>query len=153
MKIGPWLVTAIAATLLLLAFIGVSTVFSIRETGKICIAVYDGFTLEPIENAKVVIPEIDKTLYTGTDGKTDIITVPVLPDEHYNELKKQEYGRITVLVYADGYLPYGLFFAHVYPDTTRSPNIWLFEDDGGEPFVIIESPNPVWANEIIERYK
>ena len=124
-----------------------------KAEGKLIICVYDGFMQTPVQNAKVVIPETEQILYTDTSGKTEAFSVPIVRDTHFDDIKPQNYGRITVLVYADGYLPYALFFAQVTPDKTRRIDTWLFEDDGSEPFIIIESPEKEWAFELIDEYQ
>ena len=127
-----------------------------HKHGSIRICVLDGFGKFPIENAKVVIPETGDELYTNADGLTEKVNVPVLRDIHYDGILRQNYGRITVLVYAQGYVPYGIFFVQIESDTDRLINAWVFENDGIEeqdPFVIIESPDTEWANELIRSYQ
>ena len=124
------------------------------EAGMFCIRVYDGFSSEPIEGAKVTIPETGMSFYTDKNGETEKITVPIEKDSHYDKLLKQEYGCATVIVSAEGYLPYAIFYVQVVKDTLRSPNIWLFKDDGTSPsYVIIESPDSSWAETFIEKYQ
>ena len=146
------LLLCISTLLLIISVFAAIISCKIVNIGYLYINVFDGFTSLPIENARVVIPEIDSEFYTDDNGSTDKIKVPLLMDTHFNSIHKQEYGTITVIVYADGYTPYALFFTQIYKNETRSPNIWLFEDDGAKPFIIIESPNELWAYELINKY-
>ena len=56
---------------------------------------------EPLEGAVVVIPETNMQYITNTEGKTELIQVPLLRDKHYSKLLKQDYGLVTVLVYCE----------------------------------------------------
>ena len=146
---------AVAALLIITGscIIFAATIKHDLPTGSIQICVCDGFTEEPIANARVVIPETGDELYTDSNGLTNPLEVPYLTDEHYKHISPQDYGRITVIVYADGYIPYAIFFVHVHKNENRLINTWLFEDDGtSDPFVIIESPDTKWANELIRSY-
>jgi len=113
--------------------------------------VIDGQTKLPIDNAVVVIPEFSETHYTRADGKTDVIRLPYL--EHSSEILKKDWQEITLLVYADGYAPYALFYLRLSADTHRQgPTVMLFPDRG-KVFSIIEGPPENWAEKLLKKYQ
>lgn len=123
-----------------------------HETGFMRVCVHDGETDMPIEGARVVIPETGYECKTDSDGFTPVMELPVYYDEQYSKLLSQDYGRITVLVYCEGYVPYALYFTHIEPNTLRrGPNVWLFPGDG-MPFSIIEGPDDEWSERLIMEY-
>lgn len=125
--------------------------------GSLKIEVVDGFTDLPIEGASVIIPEINKSFITGEDGRTPLITVPVLTDSRYDETLKQGWGGISVLVYCQGYIDYALFYAHVTQGEERAAvKIYLFQEGStgsSQPFSIIEGPDRQWVKEILDKYR
>lgn len=134
------------------------SVFGTAKTqGKLCIEVVDGKSEKPVEGATVVIPEIDASYQTGSDGKTAIIDVPVLENKHFSSIQQMPWGEVTVLVYKDGYIPYALFHTQVWQSQLRNgPRIYLFIDDGstsGDAFSVIEGPQRLWVNELVEKYR
>ncbi|MEG1559863.1 MAG: hypothetical protein RRY79_01915 [Clostridia bacterium] len=122
-----------------------------RPEGYMRVTVLDGFSNAPIKGARVYIPELNLTAYTDDSGKTDILKIPIKKEAHYEVLLEQDYGITTVLVYKDGYTPYGLFYAHVIAGELRKgPNIYLFPyENGSSPFIVIESPDEEWAEKLI----
>ena len=151
---------ALTALLTVSAFIAAALIFSgnrnragSNETGFMRVCVHDGETDMPLAGARVVIPETGGEYETGEDGFTPVMELPVYYDEQYNDILKQDYGRITVLVYHEGYVPYALYFTHVEPNTLRrGPNVWLFRGNGS-PFSIIEGPDDDWSERLIEEYR
>ncbi|MEL7608221.1 MAG: hypothetical protein AAGU74_01790 [Bacillota bacterium] len=125
--------------------------------GTIQIIVVDGFSDLPLEGASVVIPELDQTFATNAEGKTPMIDIPILQDEHYNTILSQPWGRITVLVYSEGYLPHALFYVMIWENQTRlGPTIYMFPEGSSyenQPFIVVEAPHRLWASELIEKYR
>lgn len=125
--------------------------------GSIQIIVVDGYSDLPLQGASVVIPELDQTFVTDAEGKTPMIDVPIYQDEHYNSMLSQPWGRVTVLVYFDGYLPYALFYTMIWENQTRlGPKIYLFPEGSSyenQPFIVVEAPHRLWVEELLERYR
>ena len=128
---------------------------AVDATGLMRVRVVDGMTDEPIRGAEVVLPEAGILCRTGADGMTGLMTVPCVPDERHASLCGTEDGRTTVIVYADGYVPYLLLYAMVEPGREReTPTAYMFPDDGSLPvFAVIEAPPMEWAAAVAERYR
>ena len=144
-------VIAVVSTLLLL-FTGSCKQ---QDTGSISIRVLDGWTEAPIAHARVVIPETGSVLETDDSGRTALISVPVVPDAHFQRILPQDWGTVTVLVYAEGYYACALYHARVTADTARENlPVRLFPQDGtlDVPFSVIEAPDDDWVAEMLRRY-
>ena len=127
------------------------------ETAALTLRVLEGYTESPIENATVVILETGKTYKTNENGLTDVIEVPVIRDTRYDAILEKPWGEVSLIVYKDGFVPYALFYLQVLAGQTREGvKILLFEQgrtDSGEPFSIIEGPNRVWVNQLVEMHR
>ena len=126
-----------------------------ERTGFMRVRVADGMTDEPICGAAVVVPEAGLTCATDADGLTDLMELPCVADPALDALCPIDEGRVTVLVYAEGYVPYLLLYARVLPGAEReTPTVYMFADDGSLPvFEVIEAPPMEWAAEVAERYR
>ncbi|MCR5610318.1 MAG: carboxypeptidase-like regulatory domain-containing protein [Clostridiales bacterium] len=121
-------------------------------TSGITLRVFDGMSGRPLPGARVVVPETGGEFFTDRSGCTEGMLLPVVHDSEYDRLLKSPSGRITFIVYADGYTPYLLLYARTGED--RAIDVNLFPDDGTLPvFTVIEAPSPEWARELVERYK
>ena len=124
--------------------------------GSLMPSVCDGMSGAPIAGAVIVIPETKQAYVTGADGKTELITVPVIEDSEYKRLYAKTWGEVTLLVYAEGYIPYALFHTQVWENESRQgPNILMFEygsTSSDQPISIIEGPQRLWVNELIAKY-
>lgn len=124
-----------------------------ESTGGIIVTVRDGFTNEPIEGAKVTVPEAGITALTGPDGSTEEITLPVFLDTEYEKLLPSHAGRVSVLASAEGKTPYLLLYARVHEGKTRKINVLLFPDDGSmKVFTVCEAPDMEWCEKLAEKY-
>ncbi len=127
------------------------------ETGKLIVRVEDGMSAKPLAGARVVVAETGKSYITDANGKTETITVPILRNENMSKVLPQPWGEITLIVYADGYLPYVLVHGMILPDQTRNgPDILMFRKENaesGQPFTIVEAPNKLWVNELIKKFE
>lgn len=145
---------AILVPVLMLVF---SSNLPLQKRGQIRIQVVDGYTSKPIKGAIVVIPELNEKYITGSDGKTAQISVDVMKDRQYEKILPQEWGRITILTYFEGYETYALFYAAVRENRLREgPVIFMFPEgsvEEGKPFTVIEAPQPDWVNKLIEKYR
>jgi hypothetical protein len=124
---------------------------------KISPVVLDGMTDEPIVGAKIVILEGNEVYETDVNGSTGEIEVPLITDARFNTILPKPWGEVTVIVYADGYLPYALFYLEVMAGQTRQgPEILMFtqkDAPSADPFSIIEGPNRQWVNALIKKYE
>ncbi|MGI6003902.1 MAG: hypothetical protein ACOX88_00595 [Christensenellales bacterium] len=127
------------------------------DAAQIIITAKDGFTDEPLEGTVIVIPEIEKSYVTDAEGKTPVITVPVLRDERYDKIQQMPWGEITIIAYKDGYVENALFHISVEPGKVRhGPNVMMFkvgEISSTEPLSLIEGPPRLWLNELVEKYR
>jgi hypothetical protein len=127
------------------------------ETAALTLRVLEGYTESPIENATVVILETEKTYKTNGEGLTEVIEVPVIRDSRYDTILEKPWGEVSMIIYKDGFVPYALFYLQVLGGETREGvKILLFEQgstDSEEPFSIIEGPNRVWVNQLVEMYR
>ena len=133
--------------------------FSAGRTGtaKLTLNVVEGFTETPIEGALVVVIETGESYSTDANGLTDVMEVPFIRDKRYDDILSKPWGEVSLIIYKDGYIPYALFYLQVLEDETREGvKILLFENDttqNTEPFSIIEGPNRVWVDALIEKYR
>lgn len=135
----------------------VSVFGSSSDIAYLTVNVLEGYTDTPIENASVVVVETGKVYQTDKDGMTDKIDVPVVRDTRYDSIMQKPWGEITLIVYKEGFVPYALFYLQVLGGQTREGvKILLFEEgqtESSQPFSIIEGPNRVWVNELVEMYR
>jgi hypothetical protein len=121
--------------------------------GKLRICVLDGMLDTPVVSAKITVPETGESFYTGENGMTPFIPLPVIKDPEYEKLLPSEEGRLTVIVRAEGYTPYLLLYARIAPGCERTIDVLLFEDDGTLPvFTVIEAPPAAWSEELVNQY-
>ncbi|MGI6176474.1 MAG: hypothetical protein ACOYJC_10045 [Christensenellales bacterium] len=130
---------------------------SVGASAALIVEVYDGNSGQPLPGVQVVVPETNTCYTTDTAGKTEPISVPVILDTHYADMLPMPWGEITLIAYSDGYIPYALFYVQVWENETRQgPRIYLFpENQAGskEPFSIIEGPQRLWVNRIVDQYR
>ena len=126
------------------------------DSGSLSVCVLDGWSEQPIEGARVVIPETGDVTDTDAAGKTELLTVPVLYDRHFAGILPQPWGTVTVLVYADGYYALALYGVQIQKDVCRSDiTVRLFPGDGSmgdTPFQLVESHDSAWVSEMLRRY-
>lgn len=132
-------------------------VSSTSSTGRIVPVIQDGNTGEPVEGATVVIPEVNESYITDSEGKTEEISLPIKHDARFREILEKPWGEATILIYKDGYVPSGLFGCLIPPGETRQgPTILLFKQqdlDRSDAVSFVEGPNKTWADAVIEKYR
>lgn len=135
----------------------VSVFGSKSDTASLTVSVVEGYTETPIENASVVVAETGTSYQTDKNGMTDKIDVPVIRDTRFDSIIQKPWGEITLIVYKEGFVPYALFNLQVLSGQTREGvKILLFEKgqtESAEPFSIIEGPNRVWVDALVEKYR
>ena len=141
-----------------------------RESGRECVCgtentglpngfmrvrVLDGSDDTPIEGACVVVPEADLICVTDARGLTETMELPCVVDAALDALCPYDEGRVTLIVYADGYIPYLLLYCRVLPGQEReTPTVYMWPDDGSLPvFEVIEAPPLEWAAELVKMYE
>ena len=124
-----------------------------NERGGIRVWVTEGMTGAPLEGARVTVPETGLSLLTGADGLAVFDALPVIPDSVYDQLLPCPCGRVTLLVTAEGFTPYLLLYARVFPNETRDAGVLMFPDDGTlKTFTVIEAPPAEWCDALAEKY-
>ncbi len=155
-RILPVLAGAVALSALLFAARALFVLPDVADAAAtIDVCVLDGRTDQPLKNAVVVIPELDRSFAVGRDGNTGRIDVDLAKTEPASKTLGESWREVTLLVYCEGYYPVALFHTPVWENRNRSgPTIYLFADDGSmrEPFTLIESPPDDWARALLERY-
>ena len=123
--------------------------------GYVSFCAIDGLSGMPIENVRIVLPENDCVLQTGSDGRSDKAEITVKKDERYS--LPQDYGTFSVLGYKEGYNDYALFFAQIRQGQTREIKLYMFKTDtplsSGAPLATVESPEKEWVKELVEKYR
>ena len=118
-------------------------------------SVVDAYTLRPLENSTIIIPESGMQAVTDANGKAEFYGIPVEKDMVLNALLPIECGRVTLLVYREGYLPFALFYTQVYENRVRNgPTIYMFPtgtESGLEAITVIEAPAYEWVRELLEK--
>lgn len=132
------------------------SVFASGSTATVSFSVVEGYTETPIPGAKVYIMETGEYYSTDEKGNTSEISVPVILDKRFDSAITKPWGEINLIVYKDEYTPYALFYLQVSSSIPRKNiKILMFkkdEVDSSEPFSIIEGPNKLWVNKLIEKY-
>lgn len=127
------------------------------DTGKIVVTVLEANTLNPVDNATVCVIETRKYYNTNLKGLTENIIVPILPNNNFNIALPRAWGEITLLVYKPGYADSINFYTSITTNTTRVGFIVYLTpiiNEGDEtPEINVESPNTIWAQELIKLYK
>ncbi len=135
----------------------VSVFGSHSDTAQLTVNVVEGYTEAPIKDASVVVVETGKVYQTDENGMTQNINVPVIRDTRYDDIMQKQWGEITLIVYKEGFIPYALFYLQVIGGQTREGvKILLFEEgqtESTQPFSIIEGPNRVWVDALVEMYR
>ncbi len=124
--------------------------------GHLRLNVVDAYTLAPVANADVVLPE------SGLIGKSDgsgfclIYNVPVARPALLRDTPGLIFGETSIFVYAKGYLPCALLHARVYPNRVRSgPTVYIFPEGmetGISATTIVESPDEAEMRALLAQY-
>lgn len=123
--------------------------------GHLRVMVLDAYTLVPVPDALVLLPESGISGYTDAQGCITLFNIPVVYNAAQSATLAQDWGETSLLVYKEGYRSYALFYVHVPEGKVRiGPTIYLFPDneeyDG--PITVIEAPDDDWVEELLEKY-
>jgi hypothetical protein len=129
----------------------------VAPTGSIIVYVKDGTTDEPLESARVAIPEMGQSFLTDRNGSTGTIRAPVREDAAFEDILPKPWGEITLLVYKQGYIDCAIFHVNIWENQTRNgPTVLLFPtspDESNDPFTLTEGPNRLWVKQLLDKYR
>lgn len=149
-----WFILPVCAALGLLLF--AVTRHTQHATGHMKLTVVDAYSFRAVPNAQIVLPEAGLSTVSDANGIAYLYGVPVHAPEGALGAVACDYGETTILVYAEGYLPFALFHAHVYENRMRNgPTLYLFPEsteDGLDVVSIIESPAEDWVKRLLDTY-
>lgn len=122
-------------------------------SGHLRLQVVDAYSLLPLANACVVLPEAGLSGRTGADGMLDIANIPIHTDSPRDSLLARGFGETTVLCYHAQYRPYALFFAQVRPNAVRTLTLYLFPAEAQTgPATVVEAPPEAWVEELVQKF-
>lgn len=124
--------------------------------GHLSLYVIDAYTLRPLADAVIVLPESGITGKTNARGMALISSIPVDTDAAFNRLTGAEYGEITMLIYAEGYLPCVWLKVHMFPSRIRSGStVYMFPVGSEEVKVTVftEAPDEEMMLEFLRRHR
>lgn len=138
------------------AFLAALTDNNDRFYGHISVYVVDAYTLAPMKNAKIVLPESGIEASCDSRGVALISSIPVDMDSPFIRLTGASYGEITMIVYAEGYLPCVWLKVHIYPSRIRNgPTIYMFPAGSEDVKVTVftEAPDDTLMQDFTERFR
>ncbi len=145
-----FLLLALAALLITLF---VLFFFGAKSYGHISVYAVDAYSLEPVADAVVVLPQNGMQAETDARGKAEFYNIPIEKNPFLEKLYAQNFGQITVLCYKNGYQPYALFFAQIRPNKVREDlTLYLFPE-GTEAGCVIEAPPEDWIKRVLAAYE
>lgn len=121
--------------------------------GILQVEVVDGASEAPLKDAVIMIPELDRSFTTDSDGKASM-ELPILSDADMKKVLPQPWGEVTLIVTREGYIPYVLFHTQVWPGEIRpGPKVYMFSEGANtQPFSVVEAPQRAWVNELVKKY-
>lgn len=141
-----------AALCILLVTLSVLFILGKKSYGHLCIYVTDAYTLKPISQAVVILPESGMQSETDEYGKVEFYHVPIVKNKQLDKLSVQNFGQTSVLCFSQGYQPYALFYAQIQPNRVREgPTLYMFPE-GTEAGCVIEAPPEEWIKELFSLY-
>lgn len=124
------------------------------ENGLISFCILNGPDDVPLKGAKVVIPEANVAVLTSVNGCTPVIPVPILYNSNFDNINKQPWGEISVLVYKKGYADFAMFHVQVRANKPRGPvELLLFPKNDNTVFSLVEGPPNDWVKDILNKYR
>ena len=123
--------------------------------GHLHIKVVDAYTLMPIENAAVIIPDVNKSLLSDSSGSCIFTGIPIRKNALQNRLLSQDWGECTIVSLYEGYRPTVILHAQVEKNIMRNgPTIYMFPEELDDIDIasIVESPDDEWLSQLVEKY-
>ncbi len=144
----------LAITVSLAVLIGICIMlFSAPKTGSLRIQAVDAYTLEPIQDAYIIAARCGISAYTDELGFAYLNDVPFKPNALFSRVAECEWGEVELVALADGYMPYALLHALIYPNSLRlGPTLYLFPlgEEGVQVTTMTESPSEEDMLKLIE---
>lgn len=144
---------------MILLCIAASSVFALVRLfngfGHLHIKVVDAYTLMPLENAAVIIPDVNKSLLSDSSGSCIFTGIPIRKNNLQNRLVSQNWGECTIISLYEGYRPTVILHAQLEKNIMRNgPTIYMFPEelDDIEIASIVESPDDEWLSQLVEKY-
>lgn len=117
------------------------------------VTVKEGTSDLPIEGARVKVLETGEAYVTDARGSTEVMELPMTPDEQYERLLPSGTGRVTLLVTAEGMTPCLLLYVRVKAGELRGIETLLFPADGTlKVFSMVEAPETGWCEGILDKF-
>ncbi|HOF99869.1 MAG TPA: hypothetical protein PK438_07805 [Clostridia bacterium] len=145
----------VSALLLAALALGASLARRAKHYGHISVYVIDAYTLEPLENAAIVLPESGICAETDARGVALLYSVPIDMKSDFMLLTGAAYGEITLLAYADGYLPCVWLKVHMSPGRVcNGPTIYMFPEgrESVDVTVFTQAPDEELMRRFVEKY-
>ena len=123
--------------------------------GHLHIKVVDAYTLMPLENAAVIIPDVNKSLLSDSSGSCIFTGIPIRKNALQSRLISQNWGECTIISLYEGYRPTVILHAQVEKNIMRNgPTIYMFPEELDDIDIasIVESPNDEWLSQLVEKY-
>ncbi|HWQ57730.1 MAG TPA: hypothetical protein VN540_01830 [Clostridia bacterium] len=147
-------ILSVSALILAAAMLAASLLLGAKTYGHISVYVVDAYTLAPLKNAAVVLPESGIASYTNDRGVAFLSSVPIDMKSDFIALTGASYGEITMIVYADGYLPCVWLKVHMSPGRVRNgPTIYMFPEGSESVSVAVftEAPDDALMLDFVNR--
>ncbi len=148
-------IICVSALLLAALALGASLARRAKHYGHISLYVIDAYTLEPLDNAVVVLPESGIAAETDARGIAFLSSVPIDMRSDFMLLTGASYGEITLIIYAEGYLPCVWLKVHMSPGRVRNgPTIYMFPEnkESVDVTVFAEAPDEAVMREFVEKF-
>lgn len=145
-------VAFVCASVALAMFFGKDT----KQYGHISVYVVDAYTLVPLKNATIVLPDCGITTSSDKRGVALVSSIPIDMDSDFIRLTGASYGETTMIIYADGYLPCVWLKVHLHPSRIRNgPTIYMFPKDSEVVPVTVfsEAPDDTLMQDFVERHR
>ena len=126
-----------------------------KHYGHISLYVIDAYTLEPLANAAIVLPESGVAAETDARGVALLSCVPIDMKSDFMLLTGASYGEITMIIYADGYLPCVWLKVHVSPGRVRNgPTVYMFPEnkESVDVTVFTEAPDEALMLDFVKKF-
>lgn len=120
--------------------------------GHVYLRAVDAYTLAPVAGVRVILPESGLSAVTDSMGGAYLTGIPIAKNPFCQRHVEQGWGECTMIALHDDYIPYALFYMHVYENRVQRPVLYLFPVDSEEARVtaVIESPDEDWILELID---
>lgn len=123
------------------------------QSGSVRIAVYDGKSGAPVENANVCVLECEKYFKTDKNGYSPTMTVDTSAHKDSPPFAR---AKVTLLVYKDGYVDTLVFGVEIFDGIARlGPSVRLFPSESKSDAINkqYDFPDDKLLKTIVEKYR